>query len=375
MNLRILLIGNYPPDQQKSMAAFTQMIAKSLNDDGHTTSIVTPTARLLPRHKKPSGFWKWVGYIDKFILFPWVLRQRAKEFDLIHICDHSNAMYAMVLQKKPTIVTCHDVLAIEAARDFIPGWRVGMIGKLFQKLIFKGLNHATGIVCVSAYTKTHLHDLGCTVGAVTVALNSFNDDFAPAAMHMIVAATNYAGLPPVCSYFVHVGSNLPRKNRLFVLQVFNEIRRLQSGNDFKLLFIGPPLPVDIERYVADNGLLDVVFSIQNVSHETLNALYSGAAALIFPSLQEGFGWPIIEAQACGCPVFTSNLLPMTEVGGSGAIYINPYEPLEAANTICQSLPQRAMIKQRGFENVTRFAMQQMMSDYYLAYRCAMESFK
>jgi glycosyltransferase involved in cell wall biosynthesis len=67
--------------------------------------------------------------------------------------------------------------------------------------------------------------------------------------------------------------------------------------------------------------------------EQLRALYTGAPALLFPSLEEGFGWLILEAQACGCPVITIARPPMTEAAGGAAILINPEEVAGAAAEI------------------------------------------
>src|SRR5258706_3550312 len=149
MPLRILLVGNYPPDQQKSMTAFAEMLKRHLTDDGHHVSLLHPAACLRPDEVKPHSFWKWVAYVDKFVFFPLVLKRKVKNFDLVHICDHSNAMYALFLGNTRTVVTCHDVLAIEAARNMIPGWRVGVMGKIFQRLILQGINKAAAVVCVS----------------------------------------------------------------------------------------------------------------------------------------------------------------------------------------------------------------------------------
>jgi len=62
--------------------------------------------------------------------------------------------------------------------------------------------------------------------------------------------------------------------------------------------------------------------VTNLSDQYINNAYSGALCLLFPSLDEGFGWPIIEAMASGCPVITTNRSPMNEVGGNAAFYID-----------------------------------------------------
>ncbi|MGS0742817.1 glycosyltransferase family 4 protein [Glaciimonas sp. GG7] len=367
MSLRILLVGNYPQDQQKSMTAFARMMEHCLVEDGHIVKILNPTACLLSNNRKPSGFWKWIGYIDKFIIFPRALRREAKKFDLVHICDHSNAMYALTLKNIPIVITCHDVLAIEAARNMIPGWSVGFMGKIFQWLIFQGLKQAAAVVCVSEYTKSHLQNLGWNGANISVALNSLNDDFFPDDYLAIKEAVQQTELSVGTKYLIHVGSDLPRKNRLFILKIFNVIKRLYPDTNFKLLFVGPPLSEEMIRLSIDNELGDSVLSIQNTPHKMLRALYSGAVGLIFPSLQEGFGWPIIEAQACGCPVFTSHILPMTEVGGDGAIYVDPLDEHIAANKIIESLNDLESIRHRGFENLKRFSKQNMASSYLSAY--------
>ncbi|WP_367027021.1 glycosyltransferase [Methylococcus sp. ANG] len=113
----------------------------------------------------------------------------------------------------------------------------------------------------------------------------------------------------------------------------------------------------------------------DVVNEDLRALYSLADTLIFPSLQEGFGWPIIEAQACGCPVVTSNIAPMTEVGGNGAVYINPREETSAASIIAEMQGRRELLKQAGFANAARFSMESMTSGYLGAYSAVLNMLK
>jgi len=373
MTLRVLLVGNYGPDQQKSMTAFAVMMKHCMTDRGVSTEVFSPAKYFLPRGTIPRGFWKWVAYIDKFIIFPFVLTMKSRKFDVIHICDHSNAMYTFLYKDKPSIVTCHDVLAIEAARDMIPGWDVGFTGKNFQRLIFIGLNRADVVVCDSDYTKSHLQKLGWAGRHIAVAPISLNDDFHPSDRSSIEKTLGQVGMNVNDKYFIHVGSDLPRKNRLFVIKVFNILRESYVKDNFKLLFVGPPMSEEMHNYIKENKLDNFVSAMQDVPHEMLKNLYSGATGLIFPSLYEGFGWPIIEAQACGCPVFTSNKQPMLEVGGSGAIYIDYLDENTAANQIAAALSDLNSIRQRGFANCERFSMEHMTAVYLAAYNSAMES--
>jgi glycosyltransferase involved in cell wall biosynthesis len=99
----------------------------------------------------------------------------------------------------------------------------------------------------------------------------------------------------------------------------------------------------------------------------LQALYSGAHAMLFPSLDEGFGWPILEAQACGCPVITSDQAPMTEIAGEGAILIDARNPVSAAASIAEGLRDRDRWIEAGSRNLARFATDAVVSRYCEAY--------
>ena len=121
------------------------------------------------------------------------------------------------------------------------------------------------------------------------------------------------------------------------------------------------------------GVSDKVMTLQKVSHEDLRALYACAVALLFPSLQEGFGWPTIEAQACGCPVFTSDLSPMNEIGGEGAVYVDPHDPLKIAAAIEQAAPRLPEMRRLGLENASHYTAERMAANYIAAYRKAIDA--
>jgi len=122
---------------------------------------------------------------------------------------------------------------------------------------------------------------------------------------------------------------------------------------------------EIYRLPKKLGIEDRVKFSGYVPDEYLPALYSGAAALTFPSLFEGFGLPILEAQACGCPVLTSNTSSMPEVAGYGAIYVDPYSINDIVEGMVkvQSSKFKVQSVKAGFENIKRFSWE----------RCARET--
>jgi hypothetical protein len=140
------------------------------------------------------------------------------------------------------------------------------------------------------------------------------------------------------SFIFHVGNNNWYKNRLGVLRIYKALTGIMPDAP-PLIMAGKRFFPDMTAFVESAGLAGRVFSLVDVSNEDLRALYSAASLLLFPSLAEGFGWPIIEAQACGCRVVTSGRAPMTEVGGDAAIYVDPEKETEAAETVRAVLQQ------------------------------------
>src|SRR6267143_43568 len=112
----VLLIGNYPPDRQESMERFATMMLHGLAAAGVPVELIRPQP-FFGRLSSAGGFLaKWLAYIDKFLLFPLRLRRRLQAAPtLVHICDHSNAMYAKQVRGVPVVASCHDLLAVRGA--------------------------------------------------------------------------------------------------------------------------------------------------------------------------------------------------------------------------------------------------------------------
>jgi glycosyltransferase involved in cell wall biosynthesis len=370
--MKILLVGNYLRDSQMSMKLFAEVLAEGLKNYGHDVRLIRPQPVFGPM-KEPAwkGLGKWLGYADKFIIFPFYLKKMIAWADIIHICDHSNAVYTVYLKRKKHIVTCHDLLAVRSALGEIDGQKSDFSGRQFQNMILNGLNHARYVACDSESTKNDLLRLS-QLGheKVSVIYNGLNYSYTP--MNVSDARKRLGALGITCDnpFILHVGNNNWYKNKLGVMQIFRSLISFKETSQFHLVTVGFSLPSDVRKYVKDHHLEEKVFELTNVAGEDLCALYSVARALVFPSFYEGFGLPIIEAQACGCPVFTSNRPPMTEVGGEGAIYFNPSNPIEAAQIIVQSFSNGTAQKSRetGFKNCEKYSRERMINNYERLYQ-------
>jgi glycosyltransferase involved in cell wall biosynthesis len=366
----VLLIGNYALDRQQSMQRFATMMLQGLNATGVSAEIVAP----LPILGKPFGaesfLGKWLAYIDKFVLFPRKLRARiAKQATVIHICDHSNAMYAAAAVNAPTVVTCHDLIAVRQALGEELHCPVSFTGRLLQRWILRSLRRADAVVCVSNATRDDAERLVARDGPapkLAVISNGLNYPYRKLPESEALARfKDISGL--TVPFVLHIGSNLPRKNRDGVIRIFALTKEKWNA---RLVFAGDALTSEQSLQAQRLGIRGRIVQIENATNEQLEALYSLATALLYPSFSEGFGWPIIEAQACGCPVVCSNIPPMPETAGDAALLHDVIDEQGFADDLVRlnDPAQRAILSERGLRNAEQFSTRKMIARYIDVYR-------
>ena len=332
------------------MKRYANMLAELATQAGHQVLVIQPELHLgkLFGPYRYSGLRKYLGYLDKYLLFPLALRKQIGTFqpDLVHITDHSNAIYNSHTGRVPTLVTCHDLLQIRAAQGEFPEQPVGLAGRVLQNWIRRHLARSTAVVCVSRKTAKDFERITCLrEDRISVIPNGLNYAYQPIAPEEARRAVStfltQRGHPITTSYLLHVGGGHWYKNRPGVLRIFAELRSRIVPSP-SLIMVGPTLSTQECALTASLGIKSAVHVIGGVSNKELNQLYSGAVCLLFPSLEEGFGWPILEAQACGCFVATSNRPPMNEVLVSDAngVLFDPVQPNLAAETIAKALVSR-----------------------------------
>ncbi len=312
---------------------------------------------------------KWAGYFDKYILAPFSLRRKARSADIVHICDHSNSMYLKCAGKKPALITCHDLIAIFSAQGKYAGVHVGQTGRVLQRWIAANLVKARNIVCVSQKTLHDVQSLAPTAKPETrVIHHPLNWNYSRCSAEAVAAEKAKSGIAAEETYLLHVGGNLWYKNRLGVMQIFAELRKSAVFQNTRLIMAGKSWTPEMRAFCQNYNLQHAIVERVDVSNEELQALYSGALALLFPSLEEGFGWPLLEAQACGCPVITSNRPPMPEIAGEAAIYVDPLQPEEAARIILENASRFPELQQKGRENLSRFSLDRAIDSYLELYK-------
>lgn len=375
--MKVILIGNYVPDRQRSMAAFGELMKLALSRRDIAVTLITPP--VLVNRGMPRAAKKWLGYVDKFIAFRSVLRQQKKtetpRNTVFHIVDHSNAMYVRWLKNRPCVVTCHDMLAVRAGlgeqETFCQASRTG---RLLQQWILAGLKSANHIACVSDTTRQDLERLTRRTGdpGIVTVRNAINAPFHPLTeeewqkqMPVSNAILSFRG------YLLMVGSALPRKNRETALRAFSHLKNRWSG---VLVIAGAPLTPNQRQLAKELGVEDRVIEVEGPNHQQLNALYSGALALLFPSYSEGFGWPITEANACDCPVLCSDRTSVPEVAGDSALIFDADDSTGFAQGVIRLTEEpglRQELIQKGQRNLERFTAEKMLEGYLDLYEQAL----
>lgn len=350
------------------MKIWANALLRELLQLGIDAKLIVPKPILGRIRPSSSGFGKWLGYCDRFLLFPHALRAAASKADIVHICDHGSAMYTLRLKGIPVIVTCHDMHAVLGALGKIPDCPVSPLGPLLQSWICRGLRRAACIACVSSATLADARHLLGKDGSLCLVLNALNYPFRQ--LTSAESEQRLEGIPGLDKqYVLHVGSSLTRKNREGVMRVF---ARASEGIDLRLVLAGQALTPDLVRLAEELRIRDRIVSVVRPGIEVIEALYNRALALIFPSRYEGFGWPSIEAQACGCPVVASNIPPFLEAVGNSAA-LHPVEDeigmADSIRRLATDPEYRQELRRRGLENVrSRFQTARMMNDYVSLYQ-------
>jgi glycosyltransferase involved in cell wall biosynthesis len=369
----VLLIGNYPLDRQQSMQRFGTMMLHGLNNSGIAAKLIAPQPRFGKFRGAGSFVAKWLGYIDKFVLFPRRLRATvAKEKpSVVHICDHSNAMYGGWIKRAPVVVTCHDLLAVRGALGEETNCPASVPGKILQRWILGGLSRANEVACVSQATEADAHRLvsrGAASPKIELVRLGLNYPFGKLSDAGVSARlAKVPGLNPDLPFVLHVGSNLRRKNRDGVLRIFALGKEHWNA---RLVFAGDALTPELLALADRLGISDRVIQVPDASAELLEALYNCAVALLYPSRFEGFGWPVIEAQACGCPVVCSNSGPLPETAGDAGLFHDPDDEAGFADDLLRlrDPAQRAIWSEKSLRNAGRFSTSRMVSQYIDIYR-------
>ncbi|MEC5163530.1 MULTISPECIES: glycosyltransferase [unclassified Janthinobacterium] len=310
----------------QSMPRFANMLKAAYDARGHQVEMWSPQPRAY--HWVPRGrLSKWAGYIDQFIFFPrWVAAAlKGQPDDVLYVfCDQALGPWVPLVKDRPHVVHCHDLLALRSALGLIPENPTGWSGRLYQRYIRRGFRQARHFISVSTKSKVDLREIGGAAPLTSeVVYNGLSFPFARQGREDAAALLRARGLPVEAGGMLfHVGGGQWYKNRAGMIRMYASYAA-SVAEPLPLWCLSPEPNEAVRAALAEVPPRGKVLFFQGFDNETLQAAYSYARAFLFPSHAEGFGWPLVEAQACGCPVLTTDDAPMNEVAGPHSHYVPP----------------------------------------------------
>ena len=226
------------------------------------------------------------------------------------------ALQRFGLGSLPMATTIHDLNFVHQPEG-IPK----AVGSYYRRVVARSAVEANALLTVSETTRADLiktYPLGGK--KITLASNAPQQNFIPKPEVGLAARQRWAGGLP---YFLFVGAFTPRKNIATLLRAFEQHQSRNPERREALVLVGNPLHRDTELLELARRAGPRVHWVGRIEGSELNDLYSGALAFAFPSRFEGFGIPLVEAMASGCPLLSSNASCMPEIAGDAARYAAP----------------------------------------------------
>ncbi len=302
----------------------------------------------------PENFKTKIMYFPRF----WTQIRLSQEMflnkpDLLFVPAHT----IPIIHPKKTVITCHDV----GFRNYPSSYSKFQLWHL-EFTTKKAVKWAKKIITVSKSTKNDLINIyGAEPEQIEVVYEGFTNE-----LYRPIEDDNKTkdilkkyNIPE--KYILFVGRLEERKNIPRLIHAFDNLRK-EKGIKHKLVLVGKKgyKSEQIIDVIDKLKLKDEVILSGYIPEQDLPYFFSGADLFIFPSLYEGFGIPILEAQACRCPVATSNISSMPEVAGEGAILFNPQKTDEIAQAIYKIISDNDLkndLIEKGFNQIKKFSWQ------------------
>jgi glycosyltransferase involved in cell wall biosynthesis len=307
-----------------------------------------PSGDNISYHQAPLSE-RWLYRLWYRLKLPLPVQLMTGQLDLFHSPDF---VLPPVRNDIPTIVTVHDLSFVHYPKTFTPA-----LVNYLNNVVPWSVERATHILADSQATKDDLMNIwGVTAEKVTVLYSGVSGRFRPVTNNKQLSAVRQKYDIGDAPYLVSVSTLQPRKNFQMLIRAFKPVAAEQPHN---LIIAGGKgwLYEEMLAEVEKQGLEGRVKFIGFVADGDLPALYSEASLMVFPSLYEGFGLPLLEAMACGVPVLSSNSSCLPEVAGEAAVLLPPTDQdawSQSMNDLLSNSSQRARMVAAGFLQARKF---------------------
>ena len=294
-------------------------------------------------------------------------RQLARDYDVFH-CTHLSPLTVVNL---PQVTTIHDIVPL-----IRPELVSNQLVLVFAELLKANLRNSTKIIAVSQATKDDLvHYCQVPAEKITVVYEAAREEFQPVNIEIARPILSKIGLSTATvniPYFIFVGNIEPKKNVKRLLLAFRQFA-MRDRRGCKLVMVGSAAWGfdDVKELMQEMIAAEILIHPGYLPTNELPALFSHAQALMLPSLIEGFGLPVLEAMACGCPVITSDIPCIREIAGDAAIKVDPLsieEICQAITAIADDESLRASLGQLGLAQNKLFSWERCARETLAVYQ-------
>ena len=265
------------------------------------------------------------------------------------------------------VLTIHDAIAFRFPEGY--SWSNNI---LHRRFVPATLRNVDGVVTPSSHAQRDLiRFLGLQSDRVWIVPHGVHGRFHPIEPGAASAVARSYGLAE--PYLLYVGTRQPRKNLPVLLAAFRQL--LEALPIYQLAIAGPGSSGDrVEDHIRALDLSSRVRLLGPVPDEELPAIYGAAQLLVFPSLHEGFGLPVLEAMACGTPVVCSDAASLPEVAGDAAVLVHADDPKLVSEAMMRVLADRSLwlaLRSRGLDRARNFTWDRVARETVNVYRAVM----
>lgn len=291
------------------------------------------------------------GRLSEIVVPPFAIPQIKS--DIVHIVDHAHAAY-LRFTRKPSVVTVHDLIPLKVlAGEYPVPTSIGRKAALWFRYNISALSRADRIICPSQATADEIKRM-LALDSVVVpngVEEQFFEDPGEAATAIVASRLKALAGP----FVLQVSSGFVYKNDGGFLEIF--AGAAEKLPNLKWVRLGSPLLPEHRRWVDTHGFADRVLEYGAATPGEVIALYRKASVLLFPSWDEGFGWPPLEAMAAGCPVVSSNAGSLKETAAPAALTADPKDSAQLTRHLLDVLQDQGLaaeLKDRGRRHAASF---------------------
>jgi glycosyltransferase involved in cell wall biosynthesis len=351
----VLLLPDLALENWHSMNVYAAMLRRYLPAVAPQLQYFFPPESELAMPLSTGKVALWQRFWARYRTYPAALQKY--DAALVHVLDHSYAHLLRGRQRRRTVINIHDLYPIYLMQEK-RSIRTYLRRQLLQ-WVMAHCQQADQVITISQFTKSEvIQHLGIEAARIQVVYLGVDERFFCPADPLLLADLRQRWQLPDRTILLHIGGCIARKNVEAILAAV--VALSATGQAIHFLQVGGKFTQLQQAFIAKMGIAQLITQVNYVTDAELLGVYGLADVLIFPSLYEGFGLPVLEAMAAGVPVVTSNTTALPEAAGQAALLVNPQDVSALTRAIKQILEDsslRAELQFAGRQQAANFSWQ------------------